>query len=669
MTIDHTLQSNGSADISFEWSWGGADGDIDGFVVYVYQSNSPSPYTFGTSLSAETAYVIPANKRAFILFGVAADVYYTFGVKAYRSVDKDINSSGVISSAIVKPSLTEENPYRPSASIAFAGNITGTVNGIPVGNINVWEQISGSGKPANNATVGATFDVNINGQITPTNSGTYIQNGAITNLLIGNVIQSNSYNGVNAGWKIDKTGNIETFGSLNVKDTSGNIILSTGANAGVEWARVNNKSGAAGNMLKNSTWNQSFEHWDSITGWQLNHPDWNIRQGGANVETAWISQGTPDGITKILTYAGIPVIPGKAYEFSAYFGAHRCTTYVAMNFYDVNGAYISNGDWITYYDHINANAMNGGTALSNYKRCYYFAKAPANATRCFAVIAKDPTNAGQTSSYCFVTLPFFGAMQTGQTIPSDWNDGGGSTKKITSTSVGTYIESAAIGSAYISDLSADKITSGTLSASTNFQVGTAVRSGTTMGSGSGAVINGNGTFSLGNSSENITFDGSAFYMNGPVVSTGNLNTNAASIIRTIRKSTTTYVNSYWQNFVIQNTWYVVTNADLAFPYDEFRGDKNIMYLSWWPSYAASGTDWEIEFQTSIDNTNWTSSGVWYVKTPTSPTSVNGQQDVCFYWDWGAFTTSAFWIRIRARNTSQANAKLRGYSLSFIEYKR
>lgn len=150
--VDHTLQSNGSADISFEWSWGGTEGDIDGFLVYLYQSSSASAYTFGTTPAAETVFTLPANKRAFILFGTAPDQYYSFAVQAYRSVDKDINAAGAIKSTLVKATGSGENPYRPSASVAFGGNVTGTVAGIAAANVNVWAQISGTGKPADNAT-------------------------------------------------------------------------------------------------------------------------------------------------------------------------------------------------------------------------------------------------------------------------------------------------------------------------------------------------------------------------------------------------------------------------------------------------------------------------------------------------------------------------------------
>jgi hypothetical protein len=144
--VDHALQTDGSADISFEWLWGGTEGDIDGFHVFVYQSASNGAYTFGTTPAAETVFQVPAVKRAFVLYGVAADKYYTFGVRAYRAVDKDIAASGVIQSAIVKPAAGGENPYQPSASVAFAGNVIGTIDGVaPSGVKNSNITLTGSG--------------------------------------------------------------------------------------------------------------------------------------------------------------------------------------------------------------------------------------------------------------------------------------------------------------------------------------------------------------------------------------------------------------------------------------------------------------------------------------------------------------------------------------------
>jgi len=153
--LDHTLQADGSADISFEWQWGGNEGDIDGWLVFVRQSASSAGYTLGTTPADETVYTCPAAKRAFVLYGTAADRHYTFGVQAYRTVDKDINASGVIKSVLAQPTASGENPYRPTTQVAFAGNVTGTVNNLPADTINVWSSIAGAGKPADNATVGA----------------------------------------------------------------------------------------------------------------------------------------------------------------------------------------------------------------------------------------------------------------------------------------------------------------------------------------------------------------------------------------------------------------------------------------------------------------------------------------------------------------------------------
>jgi len=128
--VDHSINTDGSCDISFEWLWSGNEADIDGFIIYIYASTSSSAYSFGSAPASEQGFYIPASKRAFIYYGAAANQYYTFGVQAYRRVDTDINVNGIIKSNLVKPSLASENPYRPSSSVAFAGNVTGTIDGV-----------------------------------------------------------------------------------------------------------------------------------------------------------------------------------------------------------------------------------------------------------------------------------------------------------------------------------------------------------------------------------------------------------------------------------------------------------------------------------------------------------------------------------------------------------
>lgn len=129
--VDHTVNTDGSVDISFEWSWSGNSGDIDGFQVYVRARTSDAEYTFGSEPALEGIFTMPVDRRALVLPGTPADLHYTFGVRAYRTVDRDISASGYLASSIISSSRTEEDPYQPSSTVAFAGNVSGTVGGVP----------------------------------------------------------------------------------------------------------------------------------------------------------------------------------------------------------------------------------------------------------------------------------------------------------------------------------------------------------------------------------------------------------------------------------------------------------------------------------------------------------------------------------------------------------
>ena len=90
---------------------------------------------------------------------------------------------------------TSTSPYtakvRVSSAWQTASNLTTNTNqltdGANLGGTATWAGVSGTGKPADNATVGATFGVNIGGQITDTNSITYIGAGAIKAAQIGSI--------------------------------------------------------------------------------------------------------------------------------------------------------------------------------------------------------------------------------------------------------------------------------------------------------------------------------------------------------------------------------------------------------------------------------------------------------------------------------------------------
>ncbi len=143
--VDHTTNLNASIDLSFEWVWGGTEGDIDGFEVMLYAGASSSAYTPGTSPALEHRLVVPANVRAAFVRGIVSNLYYTWAVRAYRKVDADISASGVIVSAWAKPSIAAENPYLPSANVSFGGNVTGTIDSTSAANVAAWSAYANAG--------------------------------------------------------------------------------------------------------------------------------------------------------------------------------------------------------------------------------------------------------------------------------------------------------------------------------------------------------------------------------------------------------------------------------------------------------------------------------------------------------------------------------------------
>jgi hypothetical protein len=87
-----------------------------------------------------------------------------------------------------------------------------------------------------------------------------------------------------------------------------------------------------------------------------------------------------------------------------------------------------------------------------------------------------------------------------------------------------YIASLKVGA-----LSAITTNTGNLTVSDYIKANTAAISGTTMAAGtSGGILFNTGLFAFGNTSTNITFNGSQMTLNGNVVATGNLNANSVT---------------------------------------------------------------------------------------------------------------------------------------------
>jgi hypothetical protein len=85
------------------------------------------------------------------------------------------------------------------------------------------------------------------------------------------------------------------------------------------------------------------------------------------------------------------------------------------------------------------------------------------------------------------------------------------------------------------------ITAGSISGSSLSVGSSPAVSGTTM-TGAGAKINTDGTFALGNSTTNISYNGTQMSLNGNVVATGNINANAVTLTSSAFTSAT-YLNT------------------------------------------------------------------------------------------------------------------------------
>ena len=98
-------------------------------------------------------------------------------------------------------------------------------------------------------------------------------------------------------------------------------------------------------------------------------------------------------------------------------------------------------------------------------------------------------------------------------------------------------------------ITANELSSITVSASKNIKVGNAAVSGTTM-TGSGGILNGDGTFALGNSTTNISYNGTQMTLNGNVVNTANIAPNAVTnVVYAYSSSSVSLPQNTWTNIL------------------------------------------------------------------------------------------------------------------------
>jgi phage minor structural protein len=128
--ISHVKNDNGSVTLTVNWNYPTDmtvnENNIDGFNVYLYASNKAESVALGSMGNNESIINVNADARKCTIPSVPANLYYYIGVQAYRDVDNDISSSGIILSNIVKSRLASNYPYQPETTV----DVTGKLNGV-----------------------------------------------------------------------------------------------------------------------------------------------------------------------------------------------------------------------------------------------------------------------------------------------------------------------------------------------------------------------------------------------------------------------------------------------------------------------------------------------------------------------------------------------------------
>ena len=187
--------------------------------------------------------------------------------------------------------------------------------------------------------------------------------------------------------------------------------------------------------------NSAFAH--GLTNWEMhesvpvntqvifNLPGW-FPAGGSSV--ALHQPNTiHDGSThhQVLVTKFSPAESGKRYEFSVYTGAHRCTCYAILEFYNASNTLLS-----SVGSNANSGEASGGKGLSAYKRVQGFSTAPAGTVAFRLILVKFVTALGQPDSYGFFTNTFVAEAGVNQLTASSWSLGGSGTK-ITGAGIST----------------------------------------------------------------------------------------------------------------------------------------------------------------------------------------------------------------------------------------
>jgi hypothetical protein len=287
------------------------------------------------------------------------------------------------------------------------------------------------------------------------NASTLIPDGQITNLMIGQYIQSNNYNPLTGtGWRIDKNGTAN-FSGITIRNDAGEVIVGSGT--GLNWNAVTGDSkpqngATTGNVneLLNARFQVDTALWSpyidagTTTEFEFgrNRVEGSTRYHLPTEGTLYIKKLVSTTKRAYWNSGLQPVVcnANQQLEVSAYVAMTAgVTVRLAVQYRDAAGNIVTSlpgadGDNLITVGTLASTTHTGIETLAAYSQLAGFVTVPNNSAIKSASVFLVYQSGG-INTYAYFTRPYLGFRAAGQTAFS--------------TNVGTYIRSLAVDTLYI----------------------------------------------------------------------------------------------------------------------------------------------------------------------------------------------------------------------------
>ncbi len=200
-----------------------AETDKFAFTGLQFTPNSPS-----VNSVAWAAGTVTINGAAPVAIA-AGNAAWTSGT-LYLYFDKNTVSIGSTTDQTVAVTKSQILAAYQGAENLYGGDGTAFFNGAQL----IAQSVGANQLVANSAIITQAAQL-----ATAIINNAHIENLAVTSDILAYVIQSLNFSDVNkTGWQFDRQGFFKSYGDVELLDANGNSILTTGANAQLQWAKV-----------------------------------------------------------------------------------------------------------------------------------------------------------------------------------------------------------------------------------------------------------------------------------------------------------------------------------------------------------------------------------------------------------------------------------------------